>query len=334
MGHGITSSDRVAITGAERAWHKLDEQLPDGLDAVSAFKATGLDWSTRLRPLYFRDDAGVERTVENNVIQTRDDNCGELGIVTKDYSKLDNGDFARFFDSLAGADAAVSMKSVGSFFGGRRVFCSAKLPRSIVVSREDILDLYLIGSMGHGGFAGLNVYPSSIRPLCANTLRMSERDLGAGIRFNHLGDLSEKLKQAQLVLGLATQQADVFEAKVKALAATQLTGGQLDFFLETAFHAAFGKLPDPKKEEEAHAKLLAKRAEIIAIWKTNLDNERNNLVSIRGTAWAAYNAVSEYHDHQRGRESATRAERVHSNLFGVAHTAKAAAFKAALSFAK
>lgn len=334
MGHGITSSDRVAITGEQRAWHQLDEKLPEGLTAVEAFRSVGLTWNTTLRPLYFKDDTGAEHVLEDNVVQTRDDNLGELGIVSKDYTKLDNGDFARFFDSLVGADATLQVKSAGSFFGGRRVFCSAKLPRSIRVTSEDILDLFVVGSMGHGGFAGLNIYPSSVRPLCANTLRQSERDLGSGIRFNHLGDLAEKMKQAQLVLGLLDQSANVFEAKVKALAATQLSADQLRFFMEAAFTSAFGKMPDPKREEEAYGKMVAKREEVIATWMANLDNERNNLSSIRGTAWAAYNAVSEYHDHQRGGKVLTHEARVHSNLFGSSDVAKRGAFKAALAFAK
>lgn len=333
MSHGITSNDKVAITGAERAWHRLDEQLPDGLTAEEAFKHVGLNWTTRLRPMYFRDDAGNEVKVEDKQIQTRDDNLGQLGIVSDDYTQLNNGDFARFLDSLVGLDAAMRVQSVGSFFGGRRVFCSAKLPRQIRVTSQDILDLFVIGSMGHGGFAGLNIYPSSVRPVCANTLRQSERDLGSGIRFNHLGDLAEKMKQAQLVLGLLDKSADVFEAKVRCLAECSFSVEQTRYFMEQAFIAAFGKMPDPKREEEAYTKMVAKREEVIGQWMTNLDNERNSLESIRGTAWAAYNAVSEYHDHQRGGNVLTREARVHSNHFGTSDIAKRGAFKAALALA-
>lgn len=334
MSHEITDTDKVATTGEERAWHKLDSRLPDGLTAEEAFKAAGLGWETRLRPLFFEGPDGARHEVKGTVIQTREDNLAQLGVVSEDYQKCDNLRFAQFVDSLVGVDAALKVETVGSFFGGRRIFVSTKVPRSIRVTRDDVVNLYLSASMGHGGFAGLNVYPTSVRIVCDNTLRMSERDLGRGIRFSHLGDLDAKMKQAQLILGLLNVEAQVFEERIKTLAGAQLTPGQLDFFLDSAFTSAFGKMPDPKQDEEAFKKLEAKRISVLAAWRANLENERNALPGIRGSAWAAFNAVSEWHDHTRGNGDSGSPGRVHSNLFGVSHAAKTATFKTALALAK
>ena len=331
MAHEITDTDTVATTGAERAWHQLDSRLPDGMTAEEAFTHVGLGWATKLRKMFFQDETGAYVPVDGHQIQTREDNLGQLGIVSDEYQKLDNGDFARFVDSLVGADAALKVETLGSFFGGRRIFCSVKVPRSIEVARDDILEQYLCASMGHGGFAGLNIYPSTVRPVCNNTLRMSERDLGRGISFRHLGDLAEKMKQAQLILGILNREASVFEQRVKALAATQLSEEQLTYFLGQAFVGAFGKMPNEQNEPEAYATMLAKRAATMTVWRENLENERNALPSIRGSAWAAFNSVTEWHDHQRGRESTSVEARTHSNLFGVSHVAKQAAFKSALA---
>lgn len=45
------------------------------------------------------------------------------------------------------------------------------------------------------------------------------------------------------------------------------------------------------------------------------DNEKNMVPAIRGTAWQAYNAVTEYLSHDYGR---TEENRIDANLFGVA----------------
>jgi hypothetical protein len=61
-----------------------------------------------------------------------------------------------------------------------------------------------------------------------------------------------------------------------------------------------------------------------------------NLKGIVGTWWAAYNAVSQWHDHERGRFGAVTESdaRVHSNLFGASSAGKKVAFATALEMVK
>ena len=57
MGHGITALDSFAFTGERtKIWHKLGNQLPEGLTAVEAFEQEGIDWGTELvTPTYCYD---------------------------------------------------------------------------------------------------------------------------------------------------------------------------------------------------------------------------------------------------------------------------------------
>ena len=76
---------------------------------------------------------------------------------------------------------------------------------------------------------------------------------------------------------------------------------------------------------------------ILAQLYANFDNERNTLPGIRHTAWAAYNAVSEYVDHQSrvtGNSSDAKADnRLCSIWFGTGSKIKQRAYEQALALA-
>lgn len=339
MGHGITITDNLAATGDDfKQWHGLGKKLPAGMTAKEGFPYVGIGWPTELAPVYAEVQRGTD--VDGNPIirrillkehraHIRTDNDFPLGVVSDGYEQVTNMDLAELLDSLAGQDAASTLESAGSFFGGRRVFGCIKLPHVIRVG-ADITETFVVASNGHGGFAGTNVYPTSLRPICANTLSWSERDLGKGIRFRHCGDVAEKVKQARVAMGLATQEVMAFDRKVQALAGAQLSAGQMRDFMQITYDDTFGELPDAKDNPEAYAKLLEKRTQIIAKWIANLEDARQQVAGIQGTAWQALQAVTQWHDHERSPKLGAE-QRQHSNLFGQSGRDKRVALRNALA---
>ena len=73
--------------------------------------------------------------------------------------------------------------------------------------------------------------------------------------------------------------------------------------------------------------------EVFVEWRKLFVNERNAMEAIRGSVWQAFNTVTEWHDHERGRSGDNTDARVHSNLFGVSHVAKQKTLKLALALA-
>jgi len=346
MAHEIHETDAFGYVG-QKAWHGLGSALPQGVDAVTAFRDLGIDWGTRLDPIY-RKIAVVDSTgfpiigadgtqehqwvqLENNFIHTREDNNLELGLVSKGYKSFENIDVAKFADALAGADAATIVETAGTLYNSRRVFVLVKLPQVIKATSEDISEQYVLISNGHGGTASFSAYPTSIRVVCANTLKWSLRDAAKGLSFRHSGNIEEKLGQVRQVLGIAAQETAKFQEQVSALVGTTLLGDKLTTFLNDSYEIAFGKFDS--LEGESLIKALAKRDAVIAQQRELLENEKNSLDGIRGTAWSALNAVTEYHDHYRGRGKAVAISQVraHSNLFGVSSDAKTKTLRKALS---
>jgi len=342
MAHGITKTDNFAFTGdRSRIWHGIGQEIPEGLTAEEAFPQIGLDWETDLvQPSYCYGGQTVQ--MADHRVHVRADNGDMLGIVSKDYKKVDNLDLARFADSLIQADdglGKLTVETAGSLLGGKRIFCLMKLPTEVRVGvgGNDRTEMFINLSNGHGGFASIAGSPTGVRVCCANTIALADRDLARGFRFAHNGDMDAKIKQARLILGFANQEVEKFNEQAKALCNVDLSAGQLRTFLELAFTRTFGKEPDPVKEATAHENWAKKREEHIEDWVTRFENERQTLPGIQGTAWAAFNAYTEWSDHARGgkwMENRPQTDRIHSNLFGVANAAKKKVLKDALALAK
>jgi len=323
MGHRITESDRFGYVG-QRAWHGLGQELPAGLKATEGFREIGLDWKTGLADLVAQTEEGDSLPVSSHRLHYRLDTHTPLGIVSQQYQPVDNMEMAEFADAISGVEEGVEVETAGSLREGRVVFALVRLPHTIEVTDEDILHNYILVRNNHDAGAAFSVHPTSVRVVCANTLRMSERDGSKGIRIWHTGDLKTKLEHARLALGIATQASIHFESKVRLLAAQHLKADQVRQYFRTVYDRTWGVIPDGFERQLRH------RDKILTSWEENMEDA---LKEIRGTAWAAYNAVSQWHDHQRGRYLPVSSSdaRVHSNLFGGSARDKQVGFQEAMA---
>lgn len=363
MAHGITYLDRYGEVrkNGQRAWHGLGDEIEEGLSAEDGFKEIGLGRPTILAPVFAQvpkvdlegrvltNDEGQEETqfikVEGidemaksplvHMYRPVSDNLTyqHLGMVTEGYRPFENMDLARFADALAGADAAVTIETGGTLYGGRRVFCLVKLPEAIRVSSNDVLDQYVLVSNGHGGFAAFACYPTSVRVVCANTLRWSERDISRGLKFRHTGDWEEKVIQARVALGIAFKETELFEEKVMYLRKTKMSVLEQKEWMGMYYDKIFGKVDKSKLDEASFEKLTKKRQDVLEQWGALLDHETNRIDDMQGTAWQTLNAVTWWQDHGRGRfmDIDKSPARVASNIFGISSKQKRVAFNSLLT---
>lgn len=335
MAHGITSSDVYGeVQTEEKAWHGLGNPIEQGLTAKEGFVKVGANWGTTLAPATATIEVPGEGTVQiplaGHRAHIRLDNRAVLGMVTDGYKPLENMELAEMADSITGAGSGTGayLETVGTLQGGRRVFALIRLPHTIRAVASDPLAQYICLSNGHGGFYKTNAYPTSIRVVCQNTLNWSERDLIQGISFRHTGDLEEKISMAKVTLGLAIEESKKFEEQVKALVNRGLSGDQVKGYLQVVYDDIFGPFP-----EILPAPVAKKRDETLAKWLQNMEDPRQTLTGIAGTAWAAFNAITQNLDHEYGRLRPVSESdaRISTNLFGVNRKRKQRALDKALS---
>jgi phage/plasmid-like protein (TIGR03299 family) len=346
MAHEIMGTDRFGEVRRNglRAWHGLGIGIPEGLGVREGFQTIGLGWPTELIRIYGElPVVGPDGTPSMERIDFTDhrghvrvDSRFPLGVVGKDYHQITNAEFADFIDAVAGADAAVSLETAGSLQNGRRVFATVRLPRVIDLPGDDVVVPYVVASNGHGGYASFQCYPTSVRVVCANTLRMSERDASKGLRFMHTGNIADKVTQARVILGRAQAETAKFEEKVRALVARPCDRALAESFMLAVYVECFGDVPD-NADAETRAKLLDKRADMVLNWLRRIEAPAQQTTAARGTLWGALNAITEWSDHDRGNfapvteDSKGGDARVHSNVFGASADFKAGVFRKALA---
>ena len=323
MAHEIdVSTGRPAVfTTGTAPWHRLGVTVADAQTSEEAIRLAALDWAVEPWPLVARRD-GVEREVVGRVANVRADTGAVLGVVGHGYKVFQNKSAFDFFDALVNEKLAI-YETAGSLKGGRYVWMLARLPKTLRAAGDDEIRPYVLLANGHDGTRALRMIPTTIRVVCANTLNLALGRAAAteGLTVYHTESLERRVADAREKLGIITRRVDEFEVQVQALARRPMSREDLTTFFTTL---VADRAADTQKR-------------MLAAFVANMDHATNDLPAIRGTAWAAYNAVSQWADHQsvvRGKSEVQRADsRLHSIWFGTAAEFKSRAFDAALALA-
>lgn len=317
----------IAYTG-ETPWHGLGTKVDHVMTALEAIKAGGLDWEVEKVPLSIEENGGYK--IAPKIYATRrKDSRAILGYVGEQYEILQNRAAFSFFDAVVGEKAAI-YHTVGALGSGERLWLLAKLPQSVRVIGDDIVDLFLLLSNSHDGSQAVSVRFTSIRVVCQNTLAAAISEGKRAQYVRHTSNIGLRVSDVQKGLGIVNTQAQLFEQAAKLLVKTPLTADKFGTFLERT-----GLKPN---NPEDLAKLSPRSKSIIDEVSDLFDRAPgNDLQGVKGSAWAALNAVTYYADYRRATRGASQDERsdnrIASLLWGSGAELKAKAFEAALSLA-
>ena len=276
--------DEMFYTG-KTPWHGLGTKLDGPATAAEAIAAASLDWTVEMMPVYL--DGSVEIPGKKAVV--RPDTGLVFNVMSDRYTPLQNVDAFAFFDAVVGAGEAI-YHTAGSLQGGRKVWALAKLPGDIKVVGDDVLEKYVLLANSHDRSLAVTMQLTAVRVVCANTMSVA---LGSGQKFRalHTPNISQKANEAREFLGLTEAYFENLMAGVNRLVETKINKTKVD---EMVFKI-FG-LDETKAINEQH--FLSKHAAetVKDLFHTGIGND---MKGVKGTAWAAYNAVTEYIDHVR-----------------------------------
>jgi phage/plasmid-like protein (TIGR03299 family) len=335
------------------AWHGLGTVVREAQKSAEAIVLAGQDFTVEKWPLqaYGLDGHGAAQVLDlaGQYATVRLDTCQPLGVVSSSYRVFQNREAFDFMDELVGSQLA-RYETAGSLAGGRRIWMLAKLPQELRVGNtDDVIEPYLLLANSHDGSLTLRVIPTTVRVVCANTLHLALSKAGStGVTIRHLESLEDRVHEAWERLGLFVDRIGQFQEEVDALAATPLSDCQAKTYFSEMFDLpAPGRLLDRMLDNqedrsrfmrellEAHAERSERQkaadARLLEQLVENYHNGTNTLPGIEATAWAAYNAVSQYVDHQ-GRGAGTDSK-LNSIWFGEGNQLKQTAFARALELA-
>lgn len=323
-----TMAQGSAMFAYEPAWHGHGTVVSESQRSEDALRIAGLDWTVQLTDLAadFGPEAegGRYKPVTTHRATFRSDTGATLGAVGMRYQPLQNREAFAWMDEVVGESLAI-WHTCGSLKGGRKVWMLAKLPGTLEVCDRDVLEKYVLVTNSHDGTGAVRLFPTSVRVVCANTLRLaiSEQDrnttdtgLPLGLKlFHRAGSLSNRVQKAKELLGVINDSHDDFAQAARAMLSKPLNTQQVSDY--------FGDLTG-SRSDRTRGKVLTQLWDRFAL-PTNEGGYKSNV-------WTAYNAASEWADHElRVKGSGEiRAERKFAScLFGSSHSFKQRAWAAA-----
>lgn len=273
-------------------WHHLGTTMHEAPDIETGLKLAGLDWRVHLEPVFLADGTRAPA-----MATVRDCDRRLLGIVGPRFRPLQNGDAFAFFEPLL-ASGEVRLESAGSLRGGQRVWVLARIMRDPVVVvpvADDVVRPYLLVANGHDGTMALRVGFTPIRVVCANTLALAiEPGVSRLLRVRHHARATDALGAIRDTLDLAMAQFRASSEQYRLLARAQVSATDLRAYVLRVLR------PAPDADTAERDPLVA---EITKLFEYGRGNTH---AAITGTWWAAFNAVTEYLAHVRGRHAERR----------------------------
>jgi len=217
-----------------------------------------------------------------------------LGVVGERYHVLQNEDLFSFGDNIL--DGGGRWETAGSIRGGRVVFGSLALERETVLDPNGVADkvkTYLLINTSHDGSIAIQASITPVRVVCANTLNLalgSKRGKNAikqSFKIRHTQTANGKVQIARETLGLANKYMDEFDKLAHAMIQKEITAVDFNNIILAAY-------PKPEKDSKGSIKKWANKVDVINDIYTG---EFNGMIA--GSAWGAFNALTERLDWHR-----------------------------------
>jgi len=320
-----------------------------------ALEAANLNWQVGKLPLQDEDN-GLMKPVPSTYGVCRHD--GEKYIpltkggkaVGKVWKALQNVDAFSFLDDLM-QDQEAKIEVCGALGDGETVWVLAKVPETITFDGIDVVEQYILISNTHDGTGSVRILPTPVRVVCNNTLTMAlSRGKTHGFVIRHTGKLDERMEQVRQAMGLVKSTFIGWGEQAQQLLNTKMTLKEMEDYFIDALDVKYEleDLTNAEGDVVGQKKVLlsdgrGKGAKMVDNCKKLLFTPNNMIGNMTGTAWAAYNVVTEAIDHhftelkyfsKSGGNGEKSTKRMESALFGPLARRKVKAWGKALELSQ
>lgn len=321
MSHGLNEANSgmlaVARTTVEVPWHKHPsctvlngDQVPSPEEAIVMSKA---NYTVRKEQLFLKDGRPTKTFAllrdDNNEILTDERSVGpNYTIVQPRFS------FNWFKPFIEQNQAFI--ETAGVLFGGRKIWLMCKLNRDpMVIKGNDVVEKWLLLSNSYDGTTAVRVGFTPVRVVCANTLKMAHDDKASElIRVKHTLKVEQNLENIRETIDAVNARFEATAEQYRLLAAKGINSRDLKKYIKKVFQME-------EKVDKNGVKKLAGKTESTLLNVMSLFNKQyvveavegameagpgSDMKSANGTLWGAYNAVTNFLTHERGRTIDTR----------------------------
>lgn len=290
-------------------WHKLGTPVPKGVTAEQMIQAAGLDWQVDLRPARGAKEINKKGEFSRyEVVRVPRPNTKEtevlLGLVSRRYKPLQNVEAFDFFNPIVG-DKKAFFETAGALGEGERIWVMAKMPDAMQIVPGDECLKYLLLSNTHSGDGSVIVKFTSVRVVCQNTLLMAMEDGQKAYRVRHSKQMQFKLEELREFLAITQEVFLNAEQCFRRLAKIQMKETRLEQYFETVFpRSAVQKKNGVKPQRWGFLQeMFDGRPDL-------------QIRGVRGTLWAAYNAITRFEDYKQPQQEEQPDQRLERTWFG------------------
>ncbi|AYB70632.1 hypothetical protein SEA_SERENDIPITOUS_91 [Mycobacterium phage Serendipitous] len=317
MGHEIdNTAGRFSFADSRSdAWHQLGQQVNHEMEPAEALEAAYMNgWDVRKIEHRQTVDDGLGGTVEVaapgqwTVLRTNPHTLmpEALAVVGDRWQPFQNEDTTGILYDITDQSGA-HIQTIGALDGGRRTFVTMLMPTHVEFTGAggflDKTEVYLAVINHHDGQGSLRAIITPIRIVCANTQRIAEQNAVSSVALRHVGSPATNLAEVRKLLGLTFKYTDVFAVGMESLIAAE----REEAWVRAVFNDVFGvNKAETEKARNARVERVTHVMEVM--------RHSPSIEPFAGTAYAAYNAVTEYTDHfmpvfGKGNAAAKRANR-------------------------
>lgn len=279
----------------EKPWHGLGTEMTpeDCFDWQSACRRAGLDWEVEKIPLVTADEA--RQQVDHYAVRRKSDGR-ILGAVGPRYTVLQNAETFKWFTPwLESKEAA--LHTCGALRQGSRVWVLARINRPpMQIAPGDEVEKYLLLSHSHDGSLAVRCGLTSIRCVCSNTLALAHNaDASKLIRVKHSRSVHDNLAAIRETISIANERFEATAEQYRRLVRKSINQQDVRRYVY--------RVLEIEDESKASTRIKNIAQQIIDLAETGRGND---LPSVRGTYWTAWNGLAEYLSYRRGNSNASR----------------------------
>lgn len=304
----------TAAYAREPAWHRLGNVFQkDAATKEEMLVWAGLDWLVEKIPLFgvwSNDGEELEVDVPSHMAVVRTDRIeqGPLGVVGHGHHLLQNHELLDFAEMLQDTDQA-TLVTAGSLKKGKVVWVTAKIALDVRIAgiSDEAVQPFIMLTNAHDGSRALTAVTTPVRTVCMNTLNLAISRAIRSWTVRHTPGMVWKLQDVREALGITFTYYSEFEKAGNALVRSKISKRDFAAFLErlVPYSPEEHATVEAGKPSRAAQNVLKTREAIDSLYRTS-----DNLDNVRGTKWAALNAVAEYVDYYRPSRSMFKPDNV------------------------
>lgn len=305
MAHDLMDDKEMVYVG-EKPWHGLGTEIQQDATGDDVIRILNLS-DVELRPVFTFNNAGEMVEIEEKFATVRTKEGRPLGVVGSDFTPVQDAELIQTLDKLR-AEKLVRFETAGLLKNGARFWVMLNVPEDKFMLKTpngklDEVIRRLLVAHGHDGSLKTMILPTNTRVVCANTLGMAlsenkakrkENGRGSGIVngyvIKHTRNADERIKAAVEGYKESIKYFDLVRKEAEKLIATPFSDGNMKQLTAGLFPVA------PDREDDIPAQTLKSRFEVERLFVEGAGHQE---LALTGTAWGAYNAVTEYLDYNR-----------------------------------